>query len=262
MNHFLHKHLVATLLLLLSSLLPEATHAEDCPQPGEQEAVLTVFLDEDSEKENGWSMQCDGATIWDVSIGSLEATAGIRMRKHRPFVVDTACIPETATCTFTIEDTYGDGLLYPGYYTLTYGATSVAIYDRKPFHENSMCFGPECPVLPDEIAQDSDDLYFYLKLDENPEETEYSIECGAGNTILEGKGFTQADAFREIEEEIKVEPFACCTLTIRDSGNDGLKEQGDFNGNVVYLDWATHEVISYKRDVEFGTLSIKFGLGC
>eukprot|EP00339_Tiarina_fusa_P006414 CAMPEP_0116997094 /NCGR_PEP_ID=MMETSP0472-20121206/661_1 /TAXON_ID=693140 ORGANISM="Tiarina fusus, Strain LIS" /NCGR_SAMPLE_ID=MMETSP0472 /ASSEMBLY_ACC=CAM_ASM_000603 /LENGTH=259 /DNA_ID=CAMNT_0004695893 /DNA_START=77 /DNA_END=856 /DNA_ORIENTATION=- len=252
----------AHMVLLLASLLPEATYAEDCPQPGEQEVLFTLFLDEDSNKENGWTMQCDDEVIWNVPTGILLETSGFRTRLHRPFIRNTACIPETATCTFTIEDTWGDGLQYPGYYTLKYGATTISVYDRKPFTENSVCFGPGCTVVPDEIAQDYDDLYFYLKLDANPEETEYSIVCG-GVTVLEGKGYGEDDAFVAIEEEAKVEPYACCTLTIKDAGNDGLKEQNEeFYGNAVYLDWATHEVISYGSDVEFGTLSIDFGLGC
>jgi hypothetical protein len=262
MKLFLQQHLAAPLLLLLASLLPAATYAEDCAQPGEQEAIFTLFLDEDSDKENGWKMQCDDVVVWNVPTGSVLETAGFRTKMHRSFIRDTACIPVTSTCTFTIEDARGDGLQYPGYYTLTYGATTISVYNRKPFHENSVCFGPKCTVLADEVAQDYDDLYFYLKLDANPEETEYSIVCGV-NTILEGKGYVSADAYLVIEEEAKVEPFACCTLTISDAGNDGLKEQEEeFNGNAVYLDWATHEVISYGSDVEFGTLSIDFGLGC
>jgi hypothetical protein len=258
-------------LLLASSLLfllPSSSLAEDC-LVGEEEVEFTLFLDEDSLKEQGWTLQCGSDVLWNVAAGDLaEQAVHMPLRRSRPFVRDTACIAaNTPTCDFTIEDSYGDGLLYPGYYVLKWGATTVAVYDRKPFHENSYCFGVDCDTgLPLEVAQDYDDVYFYLKLDAKPEETSYQIVCDGGQVLLEGGSFVTSQAYEEIEMNAVIEPYACCTFTITDGGNDGLSspEQGFENDFSIYLDWASHRVLGYSTQTgsEFGSLSMEFGLGC
>jgi hypothetical protein len=245
--------------------------AEDC-FAGEEEVEFTLFFDEDSTKEQGWTLQCGDDVLWNVAAGDLAAQAVKRspLRKSRPYVRNTACVAADtmSTCVFTIEDTYGDGMLWPGYYVLKWGATTVAVYDRKPFKEKSYCFGGvDCATQPLlEVAQDYDDVYFYLKLDANPQETSYQVVCDGGEELLEGGEFDASQAYEEIEVSTVIEPFACCTLTIKDGGSDGLNspEPGFENDFSIYLDWAGHQVLAYDAQAgfEFGSLSIDFGLGC
>jgi hypothetical protein len=256
--------LASSLLLLLPSSL-----AEDC-FAGEEEVEFTLFLDEDSTKEQGWTLQCgNDVPLWNVAVGDMAAKAAVGRGSLRNshYVRNTACVAaSTSTCVFTIEDSYGDGLLWPGYYVLQWGATTVAVYDRQPFEEQSYCFGVDCETQPVEVAQEYDDVYFYLKLDANPQETSYQVVCDGGEELLEGGSFDASQAYEEIEVSTIVEPFACCTLTITDSGNDGLNspEPGFENDYSIYLDWASHQVLAYTAQTgfEFSTLSINFGLGC
>ena len=236
--------------------------ANDC-YPGEQEVDFTLFLDEDSDKEQGWNMQCDGQTIWEVPVGILQETNMHRERMHRNWVRDTACIPETATCDFTLEDSYGDGMYNPGYFYLRYGTTTIATYDNEPFHEKSFCFGPDCPDLPQELAETCDLVYFFLKYDSHPEDNSFKVECDTAGVILEGSGLDDA-AFNETEFQTCIEPFSCCTLTITDSESDGMTStDGEFYGS-AYVEWANQRIFAYdgSSGYEFGNVSIDFGLGC
>lgn len=260
------KHLFGTLLFAALSL--HCIHAEDCAI-GEEEAVFTIVPDHDTREETGWVMQCGSSVVWNVPMGYLVEIT----EEDFPFIQETACISTNATCVFTIEDDYGDGLVEgSGYYLLTYGATTIAVYngqDGEEFFEKSVCFGPDCPDLdinpPFEIGHDYDDIYFYIRLDEHPEQTSYSIECTGGNVIVEGGGFGPSDANQDIEVETIVEPYDCCTLAIRDAGLDGLTDQlSTFqNDYVVYLDWAGNQVVTIdQNDRRFGYLSVEFGNGC
>ena len=246
--------------LLLLALLPYCTFAEDCAAD-EEEVVFTLFLDEDSGREQGWTMQCDGEVVWQVPVGILQETAPQRFRKNKNFVRDTACVKTTATCDFTIEDSYGDGLLHPGNYFLKYGANTIAVYDHAPFSEKSYCFGPLCPAISQEEAQTCDPTYLFFKLDANPSDTSYEVTCDE-QIIWEGSGFEEP--FEEFELDTCIEPYACCTLRISDVGNDGLTSSFDNDYGSVYLEWAYQRVFAYdgSNGYEFKAVEVDFGLGC
>jgi hypothetical protein len=246
------------LFLLVATFLPNRSLGEDC-NAGQQTVEFNLFLDEDSATEQGWTLSCDGETIWDVPVGSLEAEPN---SLSNSFSQDQVCVPENATCDFTIEDSYGDGLLLPGNYILKWGATTIAVYDHTPFEERSYCFGVNCAVPPQEIAEDCDIVYMYLKTDAKPEETSYSVECN-GETIWEGSNHTVAND--EIQLETCIAPNSCCKLSVHDSGNDGLSNGGeDENYGAIFLEWAYMQIIRYEgsNGYEFGTVMVDFGLGC
>jgi hypothetical protein len=245
--------------LLLLVLAPYLSLAEDC-SAGEQSAVFTLFLDEDSETEQGWSMQCDQDTIWQVPTGILQETTGRRGNGH--YIRDTACIAETATCDFTIEDSYGDGLYSPGNYVLKYGAETIAVYDHTPFEERSYCFGPDCLFQPQESAQACDATYFHLKLDAFPQDTSYTVECDNGGVIWTGSNFSVP--FDIFEDDVCIEPNSCCRLTMHDTESDGLTGTSDGDYGSVYLEWANQRIFAYdgSNGYEFGSVMVDFGLGC
>ena len=136
--------LLLFLLLLLDTSVTGLTG--DC-YDGEMEVEFVLFLDEDSWTEQAWFMQCTGYddAIWNNTVGFLEEFRPYLERRYPPRIIDQACVNENSTCVFTIEDSWGDGLLHPGQFWLTYEATTIAIYTHTiPFEELSYCFGPLC----------------------------------------------------------------------------------------------------------------------
>lgn len=261
MKSIVGKSLILSLVGTVS-LLPSMTRAEDC-FAGEKEILLEVVLDEDSAAEQGWTLECDGVELWNKPFGHLE-TCGLG---YGDFTHDEACVSEDVKqCHFTFKDSYGDGMYSPGAYYLTFGATTVMVYnDEEPFYEQATCFGSECSTPPQEVVEDYDDVYFFLRLDSKPEETSYKIECEGGVVLAEGGPYNSTQEYVEIEIETIVEPYSCCHVTVMDTGNDGLTSPHvNATGYSIYLDWAGHKVIGYpaQSGVEFTTTSVEFGAGC
>lgn len=239
-----------TLLLVVNSAV-----AEDCS--GEEEQLeFTFFLDEDSLQENGWALTCDGVgTIWDVPVGTLEASGSVQFADV-PVVKDQICISKNATCHFTLEDTFGDGILFPGYYYLTYGATTLVVSeDGEEFYEKVSCFGSNCPIAAQEIVEECDDIYLFFEANSSPEQSSVQIVCN-GEIKFSKSDFTVAQEIAEFEACIP--NGGCCTLLVYDSAFDGLE------GGHVFLEWANQVIFSYddSNPFEFGTVSRSFGSDC
>ena len=247
-------------LFLLSALsLSRASHAltGDC-YPGEKEVEFTLFLDEDSTTEQGWTMQCDDQLIWNKHVGHL-ITFEDDLDQSAPFVVDQACVPEAATCHFTIIDSYGDGIYTPGFFTLTYEATTVAVYDEEhAFEEISYCFGPGCPTNvppPREIDDDCDNMYMYIQLDGSmDEEMAYNVKCN--DEIIWHGLFNHTNLpLTGMEQQTCVPINSCCIFTASDSG---MKEYG----GSVYLEWSSKTIIDYRGGETGHQEYVEFGSGC
>ena len=223
--------------------------------------MFTLFLDEDSDTEQGWSMQCDDQLIWDKHVGHLVEFED-NLDGPGPYVRDEACVPETATCHFTIVDSFGDGLYSPGFFSLTYEATTVAVYDEThPFEELSYCFGPGCSDAnlfppPREIDDDCDSMYMYLQLDGTvQEEMTYTVKCDE-DVIWHGLyDQTNLPPRNGLEQETCIGRNSCCSFTISDSG---IEEYG----GAVYLEWAYKTIIDYRGGQSGFEQYKEFGLGC
>lgn len=87
---------------------------------------LNLQLDE-FPYESGYSLVCDGTTIWNVPVHTfLEAE-----KWAFATVTEKTCVSPYACCEFVVEDEFEDGLTAtePGNFHLVYGDETVAQYD-------------------------------------------------------------------------------------------------------------------------------------
>jgi hypothetical protein len=239
--------------------------ADDC-NVGEQLLEFTFFLDEDSTTENGWTLACEEeGTIWNVPIGTLQssntnAMGFVHQDSEMPFVTEQACLPEDFTCHFTLEDLHGDGLLFPGYYYLTFGATTVAVSEKgEEFFEKSYCFGPNCSIPAQEVAEQCDSVFLFFQADDSPEESSVEIECN-GSTLFSKSDFMTP--FEAVEFEYCLPIDQCCTLTVSDFASNGLSSS--LQGGHAFVEWANQVIFSYgdSNAYRFDSVSLNFGLAC
>jgi hypothetical protein len=83
---------------------------DDSTDNGDADACIEVQLDltlDEFPTEAGYSLICDGDTIWDVVKGTFNASRGFAK------VNDDACVDAPSCCTFTVFDSYRDGLTSP-----------------------------------------------------------------------------------------------------------------------------------------------------
>ena len=260
----LYIFLVAAVTLAHSSTT-STVMAEECTT-GEQKLEFMLFLDEDSLTENGWSLTCETVgTIWTIPIGSLQSTAAAYVRHDTdiPYVNQQVCLADTDTCDFTLQDAFGDGLLFPGYFYLSLGAKTIALSDpEEEFLEKSYCLGPKCAAPEPETvaAEECDSLYLLAKADANPEQNTISIQCDG--EILFQHSFTEPEETIELDQCIPTSSSKCCTLSVTDSAGDGLNI---LDGAQIFAEWANNIVLEYddaQNAFEFESVKYEFGLSC
>jgi hypothetical protein len=139
MNRLTRRFLVVALLNALNSY----GQSNNACSNNEEIAILEIQFDQNAD-ETGYNLVCDDVTIWDVPIGALkDQPAGA-------WKIERSCIRSDITlCNFTIFDEGRDGITGSenGFFSLSYGATTVAYLDygkAAPFAENSFCFGIGC----------------------------------------------------------------------------------------------------------------------
>jgi hypothetical protein len=222
---------------------------------GTELASVSIFLD-GNPSDTGYSLVCvSGGDIWDVAPGDIPSPTR--------WVEDFACVGITDYCVFSIYDATGDGLLDDGWYTLNFGATTIATYDYSPFDEKTYCFGSGCAETPLELAEvECDPVFLGITFDSSPEDVGIFLACN--NEVkwsypVSSFGSDYASQFLTLEE--CVSPDACCTFTITDSANDGLTAPavGSFELEVAY-ETATH--YDGASGLNYGALSYNFGSGC
>lgn len=231
----------------------------------EKQVDFTFFLDEDSYLENGWSLTCDNeGTVWNVPAGMLQwsdpnALGFTNPKAEIPYVKEHVCLPRYSTCHFTLQDSGGDGLLFPGYYYLALDDVIVGVSSEwEEFEEKSFCFGPNCPSEQNDVQVDCDFLHFFFQTDDSPEESSIEIECG-------GQAVVTRSEFRAPYEAVQVEeciPFnRCCTLTVKDTAGNGLDT---LKGGHAFLEWANQIIFQYDSSnaFDFDTYSVEFGRSC
>mmetsp|Transcript_18022 Transcript_18022/g.44534 ORF Transcript_18022/g.44534 Transcript_18022/m.44534 type:complete len:344 (+) Transcript_18022:111-1142(+) len=226
--------------------------SEDCNR-GQKLVEFFIQLDQDSNHETGWSLQCSQQEeVWNVPVGILEETMENRNENNNQ-MSQSACVDETETCEFIIHDSYGDGLVEGnGYFYLRYGAATVATYDMAhdgEFSELVYCFGANCVHDPIEVTDECARIYLGIGLDANPQELSYQVECN-DEVVLQGPWGEDKDTpFAILEEETCMPMNSCCKFTVTDSGGDGLTatgQGGDYGW--IYLEYGMDMVYGYTGD--------------
>jgi len=282
-----HFALLLLLLLTWSGHAQPIFHDEfDCAE-GQEAAVLDVYTDANAE-QNGWSLECDGAPVWDIGVGSLVGEnfdEGI-------WLTDSSCISLESTCTFTFFDLAGDGLTGDGFFAFRYGATTVALDEYrsdKAYTSQSACFGPACAdgdEQPLERAEDeeqqqtdqpvgaatnenqeeelfcSDDeeeADFDIILDESPQDNGWLLVCD-GVTVWEVYPGSLTEPFGSwISEKACVARTATCEFTLTDTAGDGLTANGFY---ALIYGATTVAASEYGTAVSFDEMVHCFGPQC
>jgi len=246
-----------------SVLVTEASGAEDC-NSGQKLVEFFIELDQDSNHETGWTLQCSETEVWNVPVGILEETKDTRLNGNQ--ILQSACVDDTETCEFIIRDSYGDGMVEGNsFFYLRYGAATVASYKMSDgeFSEKVYCFGPNCNQYPIEVKDECARLYLAIGLDANPQELSYNVECN-DEVVLQGPWGEPKEPFESLEEETCMPMNSCCKFTVTDSGGDGLTatQGGDYGW--IYLEYGMDKVFGYTSDDDgaFSQDGTDFGYGC
>lgn len=256
---------VARVTMAPTAMATEASGVGDCNK-GQKLVEFFIQLDQDSNHETGWMLQCNQRQVWNVPVGILEETKENRDDLDGQ-ILKSVCVEDTETCEFIIHDSYGDGLVEGnGYFYLKYGATTVATYDMQDgeFSELTFCFGPNCSVDPIEVQDECARLYLAIGLDANPQELSYQVECN-NEVVLQGPWGDHIQPYDTIEEETCMPMDSCCRFTVTDTRGDGLtaKNQGGDYG-WIYLEYGMEKVFGYTGDDDgaFSEEEATFGFGC
>lgn len=213
---------------------------------GSDTAVLEFFADANSQ-QNGWTMVCDGETVWDVPVGSLTQGAG-------SWISESSCVSKESLCYFTFLDANDDVLAGDGFIALRYGATTIAVAKRgddAAFAKLTSCFGPGCVDKPLEDTQEEDDdtmtegfdepkfdeknkkckqdeeeVIFEMLLDDSPKEYGWSLTC-EGKIMFERMPGSIGNAPGSwITDTTCVPSTMTCTFVITDIEGDGIGTEG------------------------------------
>lgn len=221
----------------------------------DEETVSFDLLLDDRPQETGFRLTCDGVDIWSVKPGHF-------LDRPTEWVTQQTCVPTSVKhCTLTLVDTSGDGLTGDGWFSLDFGATSIAVYDQLPFSTHTFCFGSNCDEAPLEVAdmqKECKPVLLELGLDNAPKETSFKLVCDE-QVLWNVKQLNSP--FEKIQLEECVQPYACCHFTIHDSGNNGLVTGNSTHTGYFSLEADYQKKISYSGQdgMQFSTLSIAFG---
>lgn len=281
----MYQYLNVLLLLLAKSTSPtvaqrstqrRATVTDTFCEDDEELAKLEFLLDPKAE-ETGWRLECDGNLIWDAAPGSL-------LGKHNTWITEIACVNVESTCNFIVHDIFGDGLSDGGWYTLIYGARTIATYDHESspqFLEDTSCFGPGCydetiettgldstddattPQQQEYDCPDGEELAILdIMLDENPIETGWKLNCDKSeyNVFDTPSGFIlDAEPYSWIEEHSCISTQSTCSFTMYDSGGDGLLGDGWY---ALRFGATTIAAYEFATNVPFRAETVCFGPSC
>lgn len=107
----------------------------------------------------------------------------------------------------------------------------------------SMSFNNAAEVIPD--------IYLYLKLDDNPEETSYELKNSAGNVLYSGGSYTNPGQF--VKDTFALSLDDCYTFIINDAGGDGLQGNAYYSlmGSNFNMFYDNHDFASSQELVQF-----------
>jgi hypothetical protein len=207
-------------------------------------------------EEVGWVLECEDqdAAIWGVEPGFDPIMDGNNTyeRGELSWATQTACLSkDVERCTMKIYDETGDGLGNEGWFMLTVGANTIAVFDAtnnetSDFESLSYCIGSLCNPSTAE-SQSSGGIFvegseecksteqhvsFRVKLDSYADETGWILSCKNEGTIWNAPpGTFDMDYENGMVTYMACVPLASpkCVFTMFDEVGDGLVEQGDFN---------------------------------
>jgi len=173
--------------------------------------VVTVKVTTDNYPgETGWTLvnKCTGATVFELGTGTYSAP--------NTLYEEEVCAPP-AQLTFTITDSWGDGLCCSygsGSYVVEKDGSQVASGESFSSSETTL-FG-SCPV-----TCDNGQIPFELDLttDEYPGETTWKLVNSAGEEILNGGPYNNAEHYYHYESCVDSDFY---TFSISDTWGDGI----------------------------------------
>ncbi|VEU34436.1 unnamed protein product [Pseudo-nitzschia multistriata] len=276
---------LASFLTLLPLLSFGVAASGECQNENEQPLEFRFFTDNNSWKDNGWTLECtehgEGSSpklLWQTPIGSLE------QQESTEVIRQSACVPNSSTCTLHIYDASGNGLTggnsdndFTGWFAFLHGATTVGTYknlENPSFSELTYCVGPKCDKAPQEKQINDEDcqdvVYLAMQLDNKPQDTTYQLVCGSDETVVwNGSGFTEAGAY--VEEETCLPKDVCCRFVVTDEDTQGLTSSIDTSDpslsdgtkaeGFIYLERNFVPLLEYdgSTGTEFKILSKTFG---
>lgn len=116
--------------------------------------------------------------------------------------------------------------------------------DEDPNNDTTyMAFNTAVDVVPN--------IYLFLKLDNNPEETSWELKNSMGDVLYSGDNYTQQLAF--VKDTFELTQDDCYTFYIYDEAGNGLTDGGYFalresNFNVIYQN---NDFANYDESVQF-----------
>jgi hypothetical protein len=99
------------------------------------------------------------------------------------------------------------------------------------------------------------DIYVFVKLDDNPDETTWEVKNSSGTIIFSGGPYTNPQEF--IKDTLQISDDDCYTFIIYDEGGDGLTNGGYFalrqsNFSMIYQNNSfanTEEAVQFAIDI-------------
>ncbi len=100
------------------------------------------------------------------------------------------------------------------------------------------------------------DIYLFLKLDENPEETSWELKNSSGEVLYSGGNYVQANEF--VKDTFELSSADCYTFFIYDEGGNGLSDGGYFalrqsNFSLIY---ENNDFAGEEEGVQFSTSTV------
>ncbi len=200
------------LLLLFASLFSVNSFS----QCATNEVQITINITTDNyPSETSWQLIDQNGGGWFISPGALTLSGTTYTYSY--------CVPDTNCYTFTISDTYGDGICCSwgsGSYSVLADGVTVASGGSFTFSEATSniggCLSPPTSCLANEI-----EIFISITTDNYPSETSWDLvdQNGAGWYILAGD-LTQANT--TYTWSICVPDTNCYSFTVYDSFGDGL----------------------------------------
>lgn len=100
------------------------------------------------------------------------------------------------------------------------------------------------------------DIYLFLKLDNNPEETSWILKNSSGDILYEGGDYTQQQQF--VKDTFELSEEDCYTFLLFDEGGDGLTGSGYFalrDGDMDII-YENYNFESHEEGVQFSTVMV------
>ena len=233
----------------------------------------------------------------------LRDTAGTTVASGGPYsiaynlYVDTVCVDSVECYEFTIYDSYGDGLIIPGYYELYLNSDSIASNhsfmgdsaivpyvgngcptitgaccddDLAECNENveqDSCQGPNMRFIIDGTCADfyppcggcpEDSIVIQIMTDEYPWETTWEVlESGTSNVVRSGGPYNGLNML--FVEYVCIEDTGCYDFVIYDDAADGIC--CDY-GNGYYNIFLNDSLVATGGEFDSLEITAEIGYGC